>query len=100
MTIVNKMRIHGDKKEDIIVVEKILRSMTPKFNFVVCFIEEAHDIEELSIDELQSSLLIHEKKINQQEIKEQALKVSIENRSTSKGKRGRGSNDHGNQQEH
>ena len=113
MAIVNKMRIHGDKKEDITVVEKILRSMTPKFNFVVCSIEEAHDIEELSIDELQSSLLIHEKKINQQEIEEQALKVSTENRSTSKGERGRGkgkgkgirgrgwgSNEHGNQQEY
>ena len=64
MAIVNKMRIHGDKKEDITVVEKILWSMTPKFNFVVCSTKEAHDIEELSIDELKSSLLIHEKKIN------------------------------------
>ncbi|XP_006595346.1 uncharacterized protein [Glycine max] len=113
MAIFNKMGIHGDKKEDITIVEKILRSMTPKFNFVGCYIEEAHDIEELSIDELQSSLLIHEKKINQQEIEEQALKVSTENHSTSKGERGRGrgrvrgirgrgrgSNYHGNQQEH
>ncbi|RDX70116.1 hypothetical protein CR513_50669, partial [Mucuna pruriens] len=113
MAIANKMRIHGDKTEDITVVEKILQSMTLKFNFVVCSIEEAHDIEELSIDELQSSLLIHEKKINQQEIEEQALKVSTENRLTSRGERGqgrgrgkgirgksRGSNDHGNQQEH
>ncbi|KHN01769.1 Retrovirus-related Pol polyprotein from transposon TNT 1-94, partial [Glycine soja] len=90
MAIVNKMRIHGDKKEDITIVEKILRSMTPKFNFVVCSIEEAHDIKELSIDEFQSSLLIHEKKINDQDIEEQALKVSIENRSTSKGEKGRG----------
>ncbi|RDX83506.1 hypothetical protein CR513_35566, partial [Mucuna pruriens] len=53
MAIVNKMPIHGDKMEDITIVEKILRSMTPKFNFVVCSIEEAHDIKELSIDELQ-----------------------------------------------
>ncbi|KAF2294118.1 hypothetical protein GH714_007665 [Hevea brasiliensis] len=28
MTIVNKMRIHGDKTEDITIIEKILRSMT------------------------------------------------------------------------
>ncbi|KAH7542924.1 hypothetical protein FEM48_Zijuj02G0126900 [Ziziphus jujuba var. spinosa] len=51
MAIINKMRIHGDKKEDVTIVEKILRSMTRKFNFVVCSIEEANDIEELSIDE-------------------------------------------------
>nr|KYP40696.1 hypothetical protein KK1_037948 [Cajanus cajan] len=85
-------------------VEKILRSMTPKFNFVVFSIEEAHDIEELSIDELQSSLLIHEQKITQQEKEEQALKSSTEIRSTSKGSKhkgkSRGSNDRGNNQEH
>ena len=65
MAIVNKMRIHGDKTEDVTIVEKIFRSMTPKFNFVVCSIEESHDIDELSIDELQSSLLVHERKFNQ-----------------------------------
>ncbi|KAA8517177.1 hypothetical protein F0562_017470 [Nyssa sinensis] len=108
MAIVNKMWIHGDKTEDVTIVEKILRSMTLKFNFVVCFIEEANDIEELSIDELQSSLLVHEQKINQQEKEEQALKASTENHSTPRGDRGRargrgrgrGSNDRGNQQQH
>ncbi|XP_074592431.1 uncharacterized protein LOC141848281 [Curcuma longa] len=53
MTIVNKMRILGDKTEDVLIIEKILRSMTPKFNFVVCAIEEANDVSTLSIDELQ-----------------------------------------------
>jgi len=52
MAIVNKMCIHGDKTDDVVVVEKILRSMTPNFNFVVCSIEEAHVVQELSIDEL------------------------------------------------
>ena len=75
MAIVNKMRIHGDKTQDVLIVEKILRSLTPKFNFVVCAIEEANDVGLLSIDELQSSLLVHEQKINQQEEEEQALKV-------------------------
>ncbi|XP_010248219.1 PREDICTED: uncharacterized protein LOC104591135 [Nelumbo nucifera] len=92
MAIVNKMRIYGDKMEDVTIVEKILRSMTPKFNFVVCSIEESHDIDELSIDELQSSLLIHEHKLNQHEKEEQALKASIENHSAPRDhrKRGRG----------
>ena len=52
MTIANKMRIHANKTEDVIIVEKILRSLTTKFNFVVCSIEESKDIDELSIDEL------------------------------------------------
>lgn len=50
--IVNKMRIHGDKTEDVTIVEKILRSMTPKFNYVVCSIEESKDVDTLSLDEL------------------------------------------------
>ncbi|XP_061336898.1 uncharacterized protein LOC133283980 [Gastrolobium bilobum] len=60
MTIVNKMRIHGDRTEEIIVIEKILRSLTAKFNFVVCAIEESKDIDDLSLAELQSSLVVHE----------------------------------------
>ncbi|KAJ9699348.1 hypothetical protein PVL29_008111 [Vitis rotundifolia] len=69
MAIVDKMRIHGDKTEDVLIVETILRSLTPNFNFVVCFIEETNDVGLLSIDELQSSLFVHEQKINQQEKK-------------------------------
>lgn len=42
-TIVNEKRIHGEKMDDIAVIEKILRSMTPKFDYVVCFIEESKD---------------------------------------------------------
>ena len=91
MVIVNKMRTHGDKTEDVIIVEKILRSMTPKFNFVVCSIEESNNIEELSIDELQSSLLVHEQKISQQDKEEQLLKASIDYHPTPvKAYRGRG----------
>ena len=60
MAIINKMRIHGENMEDVTVIEKILLSMTPKFNYVVCSIEESKDLDELSIDELQGSLLVHE----------------------------------------
>ncbi|KAA0057221.1 uncharacterized protein E5676_scaffold257G00440 [Cucumis melo var. makuwa] len=108
MTIANKMRIHGEKMEDVTIVKKILRSMTPKFNFVGCSIEESKDIDNLSIDELQSSLLVHEQKVTKQEKEEQVLKASTENQSTFKGDRGRGrwrfkgrgSNDRGSQQKH
>lgn len=91
MAIVNKMRIHGDKMEDVIVVEKILRTMTPKFNYIVCCIEEAHNIDELSVDELQGSLLVHEHKLNQQEKEkeEQVLKASTDSNPKPRGERGR-----------
>jgi len=66
MKIINKMQIHDNNTEDITIIEKIIRSSTPKFNFIMSSIEKDKNIDELSIDELQSSLLIHEKKLNQQ----------------------------------
>ena len=44
------------------------------------FNRETYDINELSINELQSSLLIHKQKLNQQDKKEQDLQVSSSNR--------------------
>ena len=38
LTIANNMKANGDDKGDVVVVEKILRSMTPKFDYVVCSI--------------------------------------------------------------
>lgn len=62
MTIANKKRIHGEQIHDVTIIEKILRSMTPKFDYVVCAIEESNDVEIMSIDELQSSLFIQVRK--------------------------------------
>ncbi|KAK2357463.1 hypothetical protein QL285_094729 [Trifolium repens] len=95
LSIANKMTAQGERMEQVVVVEKILRSMPAKFNYVVCSIEESNDVTALSIDELQSSLLVHEQRMKGQKehSEEQALKVSNASRgrgrSTSRG-RGRG----------
>ncbi|XP_042974836.1 uncharacterized protein LOC122306472 [Carya illinoinensis] len=57
MEISNKMQFHGEKMEDVTIVEKILRSLTPTFDYIVCSIEESKDIDAFSLDELQNSLL-------------------------------------------
>jgi len=44
----------------LVITAKLLQSMTTKFNYVVCSIEESNDMEDMTIDELQSSLLVHE----------------------------------------
>ena len=51
LTIANKMRIHGEKLGDVAVIKKFLRSMTPRFDYVVCSIKESKDIDNISIDE-------------------------------------------------
>ena len=95
MGIVNQMKANGETITDVIVVEKILRSMTLKFEHVVCAIEESKDLEELSIDELMGSMMVHEQRINQHAPVEQALqaKLSFNNRTSGRGRgfmRGRG----------
>jgi RNase H-fold protein (predicted Holliday junction resolvase) len=60
LTIANKMTFHGERMEQVTVVEKILRSIHAKFNYVVCSIEESNDVTTLSIYELHSSLIVHE----------------------------------------
>lgn len=50
------MRNCGEPMDDVKIVEKILRSLTENFNFVVCSIEESKDIDRLTVDELQASL--------------------------------------------
>lgn len=88
VAVANKMRVYGDPMTDVTVVEKILRSLTDNFNYVVCAIEESKDIDAMSIDELQSSLIVHEQKFNRQSNDEHALKITYEERYS--GSRGRG----------
>lgn len=52
LAIANKMKTHGESMGQTVVVEKILRSMTARFDYVVCSIEESNDVETLTIDEL------------------------------------------------
>ncbi|CAM8920257.1 unnamed protein product [Rhodiola kirilowii] len=74
MSIANDMRNYGEDMQDVKIVEKILRTLTERFNFIVCSIEEFKNID--SIDELQSTLLVHESKVRDKGNEEQLLKVN------------------------
>jgi RNase H-fold protein (predicted Holliday junction resolvase) len=89
LSIANKMRSNGEQMKDTIIVEKILRTLIEKFNYVVVSIEESKDIDTLTIDELQSSLTVHEQKFSRSHGEEQAFKVTVGDRYGSRG-RGRG----------
>jgi len=80
LTIGNKMKTHGERMEQIVIIEKILRSMTTKFDYFVCSIEESNNLAEMTIDELQSSLLVHEQRMKGHKEEEQVLKVMSEAR--------------------
>ncbi|XP_024976326.1 uncharacterized protein LOC112514226 [Cynara cardunculus var. scolymus] len=73
MNVSNDTRNCGEDLEDVKIVEKLLRTLTENYNFVVCSIEESKDIDQLSVDELQSSLLVHELKVRNKEMDEHVL---------------------------
>ncbi|PHT36714.1 hypothetical protein CQW23_24414 [Capsicum baccatum] len=63
--VTNEMKRNKESLEDVRVMEKILRSLTRKFNYVVAAIEESKDLSEISFDELVGSLQAHELKMKQ-----------------------------------
>ncbi|KAK2989425.1 hypothetical protein RJ640_017680 [Escallonia rubra] len=95
-TVADEMKRNGETLDDVRVMEKLLRSLTRKFDYVVTAIEESKDLSQISIDELVGSLQAHEQRINQNENSgnlEQALQSKLhvgENQASSSYGRGRG----------
>jgi hypothetical protein len=79
LTITNKMKAHEEKIGQVVIIEKILRLMTSRFDHIVCLVEESTDLDMLIIDELQNNLLVNEQRLNNHGGgDEQALKISHE----------------------
>ncbi|XP_045831572.1 uncharacterized protein LOC123922960 [Trifolium pratense] len=82
LAVVNKMQNCGENITDEMVVEKVLRSLTPSFDYVVVAIEYSKDTTTMKIEELQSVLEAHEitmlsrglERLNQQALQAQTNK--------------------------
>jgi len=59
MTVVSQLKIYGEEIKDQTVVEKVLISLSTKFDVVVAAIEETKDLASLTLDNLKGSLLSH-----------------------------------------
>ncbi|KAK2989939.1 hypothetical protein RJ640_013863 [Escallonia rubra] len=79
LSVVNQLERNGEEMEDSRVIEKILRSLDPKFNHVVVAIEESNDTETMTVDELSGKLLVHKDKIKRRKKEpiEQALQTKM-----------------------
>jgi len=86
LKVAKSMKACGENMKENIITAKILRSMTAKFNYVVCFIEESNNMDIMTIDELQSSLLVHEQRMLLTVEEEQVMQAVTDDKSG----RGRG----------
>ena len=60
LALVNQMKANGETFGDQQIVEKILRTLTLQFEYIVTSIEESRDLSVLTVDELIGSLQMHE----------------------------------------
>ena len=52
ITHTNAMKNYGENISDQLIVEKIMRTLNPKFDHIVVAIEESKKLEELKVEEL------------------------------------------------
>jgi hypothetical protein len=77
LVIMNGLKRNNEEVDDIRVVEKVLQSLSSKFEYVVVAIEEPKDLENLTIEELLGSLQVHEQRM-QKNVNSGVLEQALE----------------------
>ena len=76
---VNQMKRYGEKVEDDHIKDKILCSLTPKFDYVTYVFENSNDLDTMTIDGLFGAIQVEEEKMlkRQNETLRQVLKAKV-----------------------
>jgi hypothetical protein len=79
LTVTNNLKRNGEKYDDVRIMEKILRSVDPKFEHIVTVIEETKDLEDITMEQLLGSMQAYEEeKKKKEDIEEQVLKTRVD----------------------
>ncbi|KAK2361761.1 hypothetical protein QL285_086881 [Trifolium repens] len=90
--ITNEMKACGETLSEQVIIEKVLRSLTPQFDYIVVAIEHSKDLSTMKVEELQSSLEAHELRMTERTSEreaEQALKASFAKKDQKQNRHGR-----------
>ncbi|XP_058745954.1 uncharacterized protein LOC131618815 [Vicia villosa] len=96
LAVVNQLKRNGEDVDDVKVMEKIIRTLNPSFDFIVTNIEENKDLKTMAIEQLMGSLQAYEekqkRKTKQKEDIEKLLQLNIKEAKNVnyKSQRGRG----------
>eukprot|EP00256_Glycine_max_P066599 XP_025981194.1 uncharacterized protein LOC112999352 [Glycine max] len=72
------MNAYGDKQSDLGIIDKVLRTLTPRFDHIVVAIEQGQNLEEMKIEKLEGILEAQEMRLNErnsQRSAEQAMQA-------------------------
>ncbi|XP_040863840.1 uncharacterized protein [Glycine max] len=86
------MKSCGEKITDLTIIEKVLRTLNPKFGHIVAATKESRNLEILKVEELQGSLKSHEQRLLERsgrKAPDQALKAQTYKKKKPRG-RGKG----------
>ncbi|KAK2435242.1 hypothetical protein QL285_020317 [Trifolium repens] len=88
--LVNAIKSCGEVVSTQNIVEKILRSLSPRFDHIVVAIEESKDLASMKVDELQGSLEAHEQRMDERNSDKTKKEVALQAQQSSKDKKGKG----------
>ncbi|KAK6164437.1 hypothetical protein DH2020_001301 [Rehmannia glutinosa] len=88
LTVSNQLKRNGEKLEDVVIMEKILRSLDANFDSITTIIEETKDLETMTIEQLLGSPQAHEEK-RRRKIQQTKNEENFHNNKSQRG-RGRG----------
>ncbi|XP_004517109.1 uncharacterized protein [Cicer arietinum] len=69
--VVNQMRTNGESLTEVVIIEKILRTLTQRYDHIVVAIEESKDLDNMKVEDLRGSLEAHELRVRERSKKVQ-----------------------------